>query len=237
MPMNVAPGKKKRAFQFRLSTAIIVMLMAAGFLYLNAVGTLSDDSFGRRGIMTYGWPLAVWERQANVVDGSIVYLGPIHFTIYAGWPLRLFLDVGLALTLLWATVWLCEPGLQRRRRLAVENAKIERLSRMERIEHIERPLQMHVSTVVALGIVGAVLLLLNMTESSRWTMEWFTNSPDWAGLYGWPLGFNSIAPPDHITFAIDLCVGGALLLTTWWLSESIIRRRAARAPSALKLEP
>jgi hypothetical protein len=196
-------------------------VVAAGFLYLNAVGSLSDDDswVGRRGILTYGWPFAVLERRVSAVQGKTIPIGPLHWTIYAGVPLRILIDIGMAATGLWATFRLCEPQRRRSRSQVAAPAT----------KAVARRLSISRSTAVIVMVEAVLLLLLNLTSSSRWTPAWFTfQNADWSGLYGWPIGFNSLDAPEHISFVIDILIGIVLLLLTWRICESVIRRREGR---------
>ena len=128
------------------------------------------------------------------------------------------MDIGFAITVLWATLWLCEPGIRKRTSLKIQAPKIE-----------YRPVRIHLSTALTLTTETGLLLLLNFTPSPAWTPAWFTHyNPDWSGLYGWPLGFNSLEPPEHITFGIDIGFGIGLLLLTGWACESIISYRSKK---------
>ena len=91
--------------------------------------------------------------------------------------------------------------------------------------------QIHLSTAVVLMLATGILIGLSLCGGSRYTPDIFTRGYEpWSGQYGWPIGFSSLEPPDHISFLIDLFVNITLILLIGYACEFRIRRREARKP-------
>jgi hypothetical protein len=74
---------------------------------------------------------------------------------------------------------------------------------------------------------SGVLLGLNVSDRIPVYANLFTDFPSktWHGQYGWPIGFESLQPPDHLSFLIDVVINLTLLLMIGVASEHLLRRK------------
>lgn len=103
--MSEKPNKKKRtkraAFQFRMSTAVLLMFVAGGLMWLSFIPITHREMYPPGIRITYGIPLAVceiWEGVENI--GS-----PVQ-TRSLGLPL--VLDICFGIVILFGVWYVCE---------------------------------------------------------------------------------------------------------------------------------
>ncbi len=101
------PPPRKR-FQIHLSTAIVMMFVAGGIIWANALQSDGSSPEGAYRRYTYGWPLEFYHRQFY---GDILL--EATWGVYYPYA-RIIIDLVVALAILFSTHFLCEWLIRRR---------------------------------------------------------------------------------------------------------------------------
>jgi hypothetical protein len=123
--MTDAPAKKRPWLQYHLSTAVVLMFVAAGLLWLNMTRRSAEDfgywtktcrgTFVNYRYTDYGWPVrCVSELSPTEVGGKRIE-PPRTFGVILEWQ-WLACDVIVALIICGTTAILCEQLIRRKER-------------------------------------------------------------------------------------------------------------------------